>query len=65
MINIIALSIAAVGFAAIAAYNVALRTWGGIWSGTPRSFWIHLAFLYTLSAFSLCLAVKALIVPPT
>ena len=64
MLNVIALSIAATGFAAIAAYNVALRTWSGIWNGTPRAYWIHLAFLYSLSAFSLCLAFRTLIIPP-
>jgi hypothetical protein len=64
MLNVIALSIAAVGFAAIAAYNVALRTWGGIWNGTPRAYWIHLAVLYSLSAFSSCLAFRTLIISP-
>lgn len=62
MLYVIALSIAAVGFAAIAAYNVALRTWGGLWEGTPGAYWVHLAFLYSLSAFSLCLAFTTLVV---
>ena len=62
MLNVIALSIAAVGFATIAAYNVALRTCGRLGNGTPRAYWIHLAFLYSLSAFSLCLAFRALII---
>ena len=64
MLNVIALSIAAVGFAAIAAYNIALRTWRGLWNGTPRTYWIHLALLYSLSAFSLCLAFRTLIISP-
>jgi hypothetical protein len=64
MLNVIALSIAAVGFAAIAAFNVALRTWRGFWNGTPRAYWIHLALLYSLSAFSLCLAFRTLIISP-
>jgi hypothetical protein len=63
MLNVIALSIAAVGFAAIAAYNVALVTWRGVWNGTPRAYWIHLALLYSLSAFSLSLAFKQLLIP--
>ena len=64
MLHVIALSIAAVGFAAIAAYNVALRAWGGLWNGTPRTYWMHLAFLYSLSAVSLCLAFRTLVVAP-
>ena len=64
MFNVIALSIAAEGFAVIAAYNVALVAWRGIWHGTPRAFWIHLAFLYGLSAFSMGLAFKEVIVAP-
>ena len=64
MLNVIALSIAAAGFAAIAAYNVALGVWGGLWNGTPRAYWIHLAFLYSLSAISLCLAFRTLIISP-
>jgi len=64
MFNVIALSIAAEGFAAIAAYNIALLAWRGIYSGTPRAYWIHLTFLYSLSAFSLGLAFKEIIVAP-
>jgi len=64
MLHVIALSIAAVGFAAIAAYNIAVRAWSGLWNGTPRTYWIHLAFLYSLSALSLCLAFRTLIIPP-
>ena len=64
MLNVVALSIAAVGFAAIAAYIIGLRTWRGLWNGTPRTYWIHLALLYSLSAFSLCLAFRTLIISP-
>ena len=64
MLNVIALSIASVGFATIAAYNVALRAYGRPLNGTPRAYWVHLAFLYSLSAFSLCLAFRTLIISP-
>ena len=64
MLNVIALSVAAVGFAAIAAYNIGLKAWGGLWNGTPRTYWMHLALLYNLSAFSLCLAFRTLVIPP-
>ena len=63
MLNVIALSIAAEGFAIIAAYNVAIRIWRGIWDGSPRVYWLHLAFLYGMSAFSLGLAFRSLVVP--
>jgi hypothetical protein len=64
MLNVIALSIAAEGFAIIAAYNVAVRTWRGIWDETPRTYWFHLAFLYSLSAFCLGLAFRSMVVSP-
>jgi hypothetical protein len=64
MFNVIALSVAATGFAAIAAYNVARKAWRGIYEGTPRAYWIHLAFLYSLSIVSLSLALEEMIVAP-